>query len=108
MSRFEDKVNDFKALGAEVFAISADSEHSHKPFEQELGLDYQLLSDFNREFAKQWDLLANVGPYQNVLKRSAWLISKGDGVIRYAAVSDDPRTLPDPEPVLEELRRLAG
>ena len=41
-------------------------------------------------------------------QRSAWLISKGDGIIRYAAVSDDPRTLPDPEPVLEELRRLAG
>ena len=101
-------MSDFKALGAEVFAISADSEHSHKPFEQELGLDYQLLSDFNREFGQRWDLLMNVGPYQNVLKRSAWVISKGDGIIRYAAVSEDPRGLPDPEPVLGELRKLAG
>jgi hypothetical protein len=61
----------------------------------------------NREFGRQWDLLADVGPYKDLLKRSAWLISRGDGVIRYREIIEGG-ALPDPEPLLAELRRLSG
>ena len=100
-------MGDFGALGAAVFGINIDTEFSHKPFAQELGLTFPLLSDMNRDFGRRWDLLADVGPYKQLLKRSAWLIGKGDGVIRYREVIEGGE-LPDPEPVLEELRKLSG
>ena len=52
-------------------------------------------------------LLTDVGPYKNLLKRSAWLISRGDGIIRYREIIEGGE-LPDPEPVLEALRGLGG
>lgn len=49
---FRDKYQDFKDLGAEVIAISSDSEASHQKFMNEYNLPFIFLSDKNKEARK--------------------------------------------------------
>jgi len=50
--------DDFKKSGAEIFGISTDSAYSHRAWAKELGgLNFPLLSDFNKRIAHQYGVL---------------------------------------------------
>ena len=49
---FSDQFEDFKAVNAEVFGISADDVSSHKKFAEKYRLSFRLLSDVNNEVRK--------------------------------------------------------
>lgn len=51
---FRDKYQDFKDLGAEVIAISADSEVSHERFVNEYNLPFIFLSDTQKKARKSF------------------------------------------------------
>lgn len=57
---FNDQVENFKAAGAEVFGISADSLESHKNFANKYKLDFRLLSDETNAIRKLFGVPADL------------------------------------------------
>lgn len=83
---------------AEVYGISVDSPFAQEAFAEKFGITVKLLSDFNKDVAKAYDVLdenfvPGVLDFKGVAKRSAFVISK-DGQITYAWSSDNPKDLP--------------
>ena len=93
-------------LGAQVLGISVDSPFSLKAWAEKEGITIPLLSDFNKEvsaaYGAQFDDMLGL---KGVAKRSAFVLD-GEGVIRYASVSDDPKQLPDFEAIKACLQTL--
>lgn len=89
------EVNAYAELGACAVAVSVDSPFSLKAWADKEGIAIPLLSDFNKEVSAAYgaqyeDLLG----FKGVAKRSAFVVD-GQGIVRYAWVSDDPKVLPD-------------
>ena len=63
-------------------------------FARTSGINFPLLSDFNKEISKAYDVLSEdfIG-FVGVSKRSAFVVDV-DGSIAYSWSSDDPRNLP--------------
>ncbi len=101
-----DSLNQYASLGAEVLGISVDSPFALKQWKEKESLNFDLLSDFNREVVKaygaQYDELLG---FKGVAKRAAFVIDK-EGRIRYAEVLEDARNVPSFEKIQETLRSL--
>ena len=61
---FSDRIKDFKSIGAEIVGVSTDSHFSHLAWVNTArksgglgGLNYPLLSDFNKTISKDYDVL---------------------------------------------------
>lgn len=90
-----DSLADYEGLDAKVYGISVDSPFAQEAFAKANGLNFPLLSDFNKEVSSAYDVLFEelIG-FKGVSKRAAFVISKGGQVV-YAESSDDPKQLPD-------------
>ena len=101
-----DNLNHYANLDAEVFGISVDSPFSQKAWKEKEGLNFALLSDFNREvvqaYGAQYD---NLLGFNGVAKRSAFVIDKA-GKIRYAEVLESAGDLPNFEQIDATLQSL--
>ena len=91
----------FKELNAQVLGISIDSRHSHKAFAEHLGLEFPLLSDFERKACQAYGVLRDGG----FAERALFVIDV-QGIIRYAHVNPIGE-VPDNKPVLDVLRKLS-
>jgi peroxiredoxin len=108
LQRFQRRLTKFQDAGAEVLAVSVDTAFSHSAFADKIGVEYPLLSDFNRDAIHSYNVFwEQVGPYEDVGRRSAFVIGQ-DGKIKYKWVADDLRALPDVPAVLEAVQRLEG
>ena len=111
MSEFRDKAAQIRQLGANVIGISVESDRAHKAFGEQLGLDFPLLSDFNREvvgqFGIQYDPQHPFGGWHGMSRRSVFVIA-ADGTVRYKWVTEDPLVPPNVDHVLECLREIRG
>jgi peroxiredoxin len=77
-------------------------------FKQEQSINFPLLSDFNKNASKSFDVLYDVFPafeMQGVSKRAAFIIDK-EGVIRYSEVCKAPSDLPDFNAIRQTLSAL--
>lgn len=87
--------DDWEAIGARVFGISVDSPFVTARFREEERLPFPVLSDFNRDVAREYGVLhEDLFGLRGVAKRSAFVIGS-DGTVAYAWVSDDPGREPD-------------
>jgi peroxiredoxin len=86
----------YNNANATVFGISVDSPHALKKFKEEQNLNFELLSDFNKEVSAAYDTIYETfgGGLRGVSKRSAFIIDT-DGMIRYAEVLEDAGKVPD-------------
>lgn len=86
----------YEGLNAEVFGISVDSLFSLAKFKEEQKLNFDLLSDFNREVSTAYGSLYSdfVFGMKGVSKRSAFVIDK-DGIVKYAEVLEKASDIPD-------------
>ena len=93
-----DDIANYEGLNAKVFGISIDSIFSLGQFKKEQGLNFDLLSDFNKEASTAYDCLYDqfVLEMKGVSKRSAFLID-GNGIIQYAEVLESAGDIPDLE-----------
>jgi len=91
-----DGITEYNDMDVTVLAISVDSLFTLEKFKAEQSLNFDLLSDFNRETAKAYDALYEdfVLGMKHVAKRSAFVVD-GDGVIQYAEVLESAGDLPD-------------
>jgi peroxiredoxin len=76
-------------------------------FKEEQGLNFNLLSDFNKTASQAYDSLYDtfVLEMKGVSKRSAFLIDR-EGVIRYAEVLESAGDVPNLEALKEILKTL--
>jgi glutaredoxin-dependent peroxiredoxin len=96
----------FSELNASVYGISVDSPFSQEVMSIKKSLNFPLLSDFNKEVSKAYDVLYEdfIG-FKGVSKRSAFIINKC-GEIAYSWSSDDPKQLPELLAIKDCLSRL--
>ena len=88
-------IQDYKELSAAVYGISVDSPFALERMAAVDGLQFPLLSDFNKEVSAAYDVLfQDLIGFKGVSKRSAFVIDE-NGSIVYSESSDDPKQLPD-------------
>jgi peroxiredoxin len=101
-----DDIGNYENLNAQILGISVDSLYSLNKFKKDQQLNFPLLSDFNKEVSKAYDVLYDVFPsfeMRGVSKRAAFVINK-DGVIVYSEAREVPSELPDFEAVKAALQ----
>jgi len=96
----QERLDEFKALKAQVLGISVDSRHSHKAFAEHLGLEFPLLSDYDKRICQAYGVLRASGSAE----RALFVIDR-QGVIRYAHLHPIGE-VPDTRPVLDALRKI--
>lgn len=103
-----DSIAWYNGVRATVFGISVDSLHTLAKFKAEQGLNFTLLSDFNKEVSAAYGTLYETFGYnmKGVSKRSAFIIDR-DGILRYAEVLENAGELPDFDKIREVLEGLA-
>ena len=98
-----DNLSFYNDADAAVFGISVDSPQTLAKFKEEQGLNFPLLSDFNKEASAAYGVLyENFGWMKGVSKRSAFVIDK-NGIIRYAEVLENAGEVPDFEAIRSSL-----
>jgi peroxiredoxin len=100
-----DNIAQYNDLNAEVLGISVDSLFSLDKFKSEQGINFTLLSDFNKEAAIAYDCLYNefVLGMKGVAKRSVFVIDEA-GKLMHAEVLEDAGKIPDFEAVVSALK----
>jgi glutaredoxin-dependent peroxiredoxin len=107
LSEFRDKASQIRALGASIIGISVESDRAHRAFAEQLGLDFPLVSDFNREVVGKYGIQYEE-PYnglKGMSRRSVFVVGQ-DGIVRYAWVTDDPLVAPNVDEVIGALEKL--
>jgi len=96
MCSMRDSMAVYNGLNVEVIGISVDSLFVLDRFKKEHNLDFNLLSDFNKEVSQAYGCLYEnfVFDMQGVSKRSAFIIDK-EGTVQYAEVLESAGDLPD-------------
>jgi len=102
-----DNIGLYNTANAQVFGISVDAPPTLGKFRQEQGLNFPLLSDFNKEASTAYGSLYDSfgGWMKGVSKRSAFVIDK-QGIVRYAQVLENAGDLPDFEAIQGVLTTL--
>jgi glutaredoxin-dependent peroxiredoxin len=104
-----DQMASYNDLNATVLGISVDSLFTLNKFKQENNLQFDLLSDFNKEASAAYGCLQEhfVFDMQGVAKRSAFVVDK-EGIIRYAEVLESAGDLPNFKAIQDCLVALNG
>lgn len=102
-----DSFSIYNSANAEVFGISCDSVFTQIRFKEEQKLNFELLSDWNKEVSRSYDALYDsfVFGTKGVSKRSAYVIDK-EGIIRYAEVLETAGDQPNYKAIQDCLASL--
>lgn len=103
-----DSLKIYEDLNAVPFGISVDSLHALKKFKEEQRLNFDLLSDFNKDISSAYGALYEQWGFgmRGVSKRSAFVIDK-DGIVQYAEVLENAGEQPAFACIKEKLTALA-
>lgn len=91
-----DNIGFYNKLNAEVFGISVDSHYTLARYKEDQQLNFQLLSDFNKEVSTAYgSLYEKFGlEMRGVSKRAAFVIDR-EGTVRYAEVLENAGEVPN-------------
>jgi peroxiredoxin len=89
--------------------MCVESDRAHTAFANHLGVQFPLLSDFNRRVVQQFGIdytpEAPFSGFWGMSRRSVFVLDRS-GTIRYAWITDDPLVPPDVEAVLRAVEEL--
>jgi peroxiredoxin len=108
MNTFQDRLDAYTQEGAALFGVSIDSPFSLNEFRDQLGLEFGLLSDTNRELITAYDVstdFEHVG-VENIAQRAVFVID-ADGTITYKWVGENAGVEPDYDEVEEAVSAVA-
>lgn len=102
-----DNIATYNQANATVLGISVDSPFTLAKFKEEQKLNFNLLSDFNKEVSGAYGCLYEnfVLGLKGVSKRSAFVID-AEGTIKYAEVLESAGDLPNFEAIQEVIAAL--
>ncbi|WP_340099234.1 redoxin domain-containing protein [Salinibaculum salinum] len=96
MNEFQDRLANFEEIDATVYGVSVDSPFALNEFREQLGLEFDLISDSDKQLIDAYDISMDFDSLgvNGVAKRSVFVVDT-DGTVTYAWVSDDPGVEPD-------------
>jgi glutaredoxin-dependent peroxiredoxin len=101
------RAGEIRALGADVLAVAVTATFSQQAFAAQLGVDFPLLSDWDRTVCAAYGVRYDVWKgHAGVAKRSVFVLDR-DGTVRYRWVTDDALVLPDLDAVVAAVRELS-
>ena len=107
MRSFEDHLEDFRARGIRVVAISVDSNAESRKLCQERGYTFPFLSDAKTETIRRYGVLhPGAGENGRDIARPAEFLVDPAGIVRWVNLTDDIRVRARPEIVLREIDYL--
>ena len=101
LNAYNDDLDQFEALDAQVIGISAQSVESKETFSGKHGFEFPLLADTDKKVAASYGTLGPIG----FPRRSIFIIDR-DGVIRYAHRAIAGLTFRPVEELIEEIEQL--
>jgi glutaredoxin-dependent peroxiredoxin len=104
-----DELTFYNEVNAVVFGISTDAVFSLIRYKEELKLNFELLSDFNKEISKAYNSLYAdfIFNSKGVSKRSAFVID-ANGIVRYEEILENAGNVPDFDKIKACLKGLQG
>lgn len=104
-----DNLQMYESLNATPFGISVDSMATLKKFKEDQGLNFTLLSDFNKDVSRTYEAIYEEWSYgmKGVSKRAAFIVDK-DGIIQYAEVLENASKQPDFAAIKVKLEALTA
>lgn len=101
-----DNMKIYDALEAKVFGISVDSLFVQKAFKKAQNLNFDLLSDFNKDAMKAYGVFDDdFFGMHGVSKRSVFVIDK-EGIVRYEEIHDKSDVIPDFKAIQQTLGEI--
>lgn len=102
-----DDISSYENLGVEVLGISVDSLFTLDRFKAEQNLNFDLLSDFNKEVCRAYGSMYDdfVLEMKGVAKRSAFVVD-AEGTICYAEVLESAGDVPNFNQIKKTLESL--
>lgn len=98
MQQLQEQSGKFDEKGAKLLAVSADTPWSHKAFAEDRGVEFPLLSDFDREVIRAYGVEHEVG-----FPERAYFVIDREGVVRARKVEASPKDKPEVEEILKDL-----
>ncbi len=90
-----DNLKMYNSLDAEILGISVDTFFTLREFKSAQNINFQLLSDFNKEASKAYDVLyEDFYGMKGVSKRSVFVISK-EGIVLHSEILENADELPN-------------
>ena len=83
-----------------------ESDRAHKAFAEHLGLDFPLLSDFNREVVGRYGVQYDEWNGMRGMSKRAVFVIAPDSTLRYKWVTEDATVAPNVEHVIECLEEI--
>ncbi len=106
LCRFRDDASQLAQTRAQVLGVSVDTFFALKAWRDQQHFGFPLLSDFNKEVIRSYDVVQQemIG-LKDLAKRAVFVIDR-TGVVRHREVLDDARNEPDYGKVRESLAAL--
>ncbi|WP_040494866.1 peroxiredoxin [Ilumatobacter nonamiensis] len=102
LNSYNDGLEQFEELDAQIVAISAQDIGSHDAFADKHGFQFPLLADVDKEVAGRYGTLGPIG----FPRRSVFIID-ADGIVRYAHRAIAGLTFRPVKELVAELRKLS-
>ena len=100
MGQLQEDIDRFEEKGARLLAISADTPWSHKAFAEDRGIEFPLLSDFDRKTIAEYGVEHEVG-----FPERAYFVIDREGVVRARKIEETPKDQPEVDEVLQDLEK---
>ena len=95
MCTFRDSASDLNKVGAKVLGLSVDTFFALKAWKDAEGLNFPLLSDFNKDVIRKYDVVnPDMIGLKDISKRAVFVIDRS-GIVKHREVLDDARNEPD-------------
>ena len=109
MCSVQDDFKLYESMNASVVGISVDTIFAIKWFTEENKITYTLLSDFNKQTIKDYDVVHHdfAFGYKDVAKRSTFILDK-DGIVRFIEILPSPGDLPNMSAIKEALQKITN
>ena len=109
MCSLRDNMNSFNDLNATVLGISVDSPWANAEFAKKYEINFNLLSDYNRDVSKAYDMIFNgLGGLEGYeCSNRGVLIIDGEGLIQYRWVAENPGVEPNYSEIIEKVKSLS-
>jgi peroxiredoxin len=104
MELLRDRSQEFEQAGVQPVGISRDSPWTHIAWMQALDLNFPLLSDWNAEAVRDFDVAHDFRGFQDVAERTAFLVDSS-GTVR-GAWRYETADVPDFDELLSAARAL--
>jgi peroxiredoxin len=104
LSVYDERSDEFDALGATLFGVSCDATYSQTAFAEKLAVSIEQLSDFEPKGAT----CRTLGVYHEAgMAQRALVLTGPDGVVQWSWMGEHPGVLPGAELILDALRATA-